>query len=77
MNTKEKEEIGKVFTENNCQICGEQALLETENREQISGDVCSICDNWVCQKCINYEYMKELNTSDTICKNCAKKGKTF
>ena len=55
-----------------CQHCGGQAKLETENDREISGDVCSICFDWMCQNCLDWTYMAELNTVNPICKRCAR-----
>ena len=40
------------------------------------GQICRVCNEWVCDNCTAYEHMKEINTEDMICRDCMKKEET-
>jgi len=54
-----------------CQICGGEALLEVEEGIEMLGDICDICDRWVCQDCLDHS--KSGIDYDNICVECAEK----
>lgn len=59
-------------TAKDCEICGNKTSFE---RKDISkpreGDVCGVCDRWVCPDCIDWSQCLQppLNL-DVICKEC-------
>lgn len=55
-----------------CAICGKEISLNRPNASfPPDAERCSRCDRLVCMDCLDWEYMMETRTSDTICKDCA------
>jgi hypothetical protein len=72
--TIESRTMSKHFEEedinNTCDHCGGEALFETENSSQTSGDICDICGDWVCQDCLDHS--KCGVDYDNVCQKCSK-----
>ena len=57
-----------------CDHCGEYAGFS----ESPEGSVCTICEDWVCDECVDYVKMRELHEeidedcSASLCNKCAK-----
>ena len=64
------EERKDYLKDNTCDHCGGEAVLETENPSQTSGDVCDVCGKWVCQDCLDHS--KCGVDYDNVCQKCSK-----
>jgi hypothetical protein len=54
-----------------CHICGQLAAFEGIDE----GEVCGECSAWVCDNCVDWKYMREIDTETPICVVCAKEAK--
>ena len=55
-----------------CTRCNAFASWEkTEKSEPPEGEVCIICDAWVCKNCIDWTYMSQKETENIICVKCS------
>jgi hypothetical protein len=57
-----------------CMHCGNPTSFERKDplKEPPEGEICSQCDDWVCEGCIDWHHMKKVNSEDNICKECSK-----
>jgi hypothetical protein len=55
-----------------CSICNNPTTFErnyeTEPRE---GEVCAICDRWVCHDCVDWVGTENRNDEWIVCKECS------
>lgn len=67
---------GEVMDNNNirpCELCGDTTSFERHTRDlPHEGEVCTECDRWICDGCVDWYYMSEHDLVDPICKECTK-----
>lgn len=55
-----------------CMHCGKPTSFQRhDNVMPQEGEMCSVCEKWVCVECVSWKYMAKIRTEDTICSACA------
>jgi hypothetical protein len=58
-----------------CTHCGKPTSFERDNETQPhEGEVCPICDEWVCVDCVDWVATEERNDEWIVCKECVEAG---
>lgn len=56
-----------------CSICNSPTSFERDDETQPrEGEVCEMCDRWVCHDCVDWIGTEKLNNEWVICKECVK-----
>ena len=55
-----------------CEICGAEAPLEARTPGETVGEQCAICQRWICEQCIDYRRMEDLEWyNEYVCAVCS------
>jgi len=55
-----------------CSKCGAQTSFERDYEAQPrEGEVCAICDEWVCHDCVDWVGTENRNDEWVVCKECS------
>jgi len=56
-----------------CHQCGKTVCFERDNKSLPEEyEVCDGCDDHVCNDCVDWKYMDEIDDETPICKRCAR-----